>query len=173
MSPNAVSPARIPVLAFSVPPDGCFPARIVVLPPSVPPNACFPAPPPTGCHGRRLRHAAAVGSVQWPSSRRPLPRDVQSPVTGIPARMIRMLRPRDVKSRAECVPAVNAARHPTTKFSIFPPPRTAFGRQGRYFCPRNQNKVLWKQVSTKTSNSCPDAGTRNYQSFLSIATRGN
>ena len=71
----------------------------------------------------------------------------------------------DVKSRAECVPAVNAVRHPTTKFSIFPPPRTAFGRQGRYFCPRNQNKVLWKPLSTKTSNSCPDAGTRNYQSF--------
>ncbi len=78
--------AALPAVSLiSVPSNESFPARIAVWRPSVPPNACFPAPPPTGCHGRRLRHAAAVGSVQWPTSRRPLPRDVQDTGTGIPA----------------------------------------------------------------------------------------
>jgi len=97
-SPRLHHPARAPachlrfsfaalptVSLISVPPDGCFPAPIAVWMSSVPQNACFPAPPPTGCHGRRLRHAAVVGSVQWPSSRRPLPRDVPDTGTGIPA----------------------------------------------------------------------------------------
>ena len=83
--PDASFPARIAVLASSVPLNACFPARIAGWASSVPPDGCFPAPPPTGCHGRRLRRAAAVGSVQWPSSRRPLPRDVPDLGTGIPA----------------------------------------------------------------------------------------
>ena len=74
--PNETFSALIAVWRPSVPPNACFPAPTTVFASSVPPNAVSPAPPPTGCHGRRQRRAAAVGSVLWPSSRRPLPRIV-------------------------------------------------------------------------------------------------
>ncbi len=107
--PDASFPARTAVLVLSVPPNESFPAPIAVWRPSVPPDASFPAPPPTGCYGRRLLRAAVVGSVQWPSSRRPLPRDV-------PVRRVFSSRPQpilvlvDVKSCAGCVPVVDVAK---------------------------------------------------------------